>query len=319
MGPQLAVADRDLSYDAACDRYVADTASPEVASGSLLWQTHEGGRKAGGVYYTPVSLVQVTEQLAERTVVFLAETPLPAIKEALDRLRSQARPGSEATDVTLLRRLILKHCVYGVDTSPMGAEIATLSLWLASFVPGLSLAYLGRNVVVGNSLIGVASAGSVVEEGTLQEQSLAAALAEASEAAARVADIDDRTPGEVDASRAADNEARAATEGLRRLFDLWMAEGFGLEGARVHAEQHGPAVIAGDNGENGQRLVDDAAVLAGEHGFLHWPLEFPQVFSGVRGGFDAVVGNPPWEEVTTEELSFYGLHVPGLHGLPSRE
>ena len=220
---QLAVADRDLSYDAGRDRYVADTGSPEVASGSLLWQTHEGGRKAGGVYYTPVSLVQhlvrqavlpaferhlggvrrtaetdprraaeqlldfavldpacgsahflvqVTEQLAERTVVFLAETPLPAIKEALDRLRSQARPGSEATDVTLLRRLILKHCVYGVDISPMGAEIATLSLWLASFVPGLSLAYLGRNVVVGNSLIGVASAGSVVEEGTLQEQSL---------------------------------------------------------------------------------------------------------------------------------------------------
>ena len=367
---QLAVADRDLSYDAARDRYVADTGSPEVASGSLLWQTHEGGRKAGGVYYTPVSLVQhlvrqavlpaferhlggvrrtaetdprraaeqlldfavldpacgsahflvqVTEQLAERTVVFLAETPLPHIKETLDRLRSQARPGSEATDVTLLRRLILKHCVYGVDISAMGAEIATLSLWLASFVPGLSLAYLGRNVVVGNSLIGVASAGSVVEEGTLQEQSLAAALAEASEAAARVADIDDRTPSEVDASRAADNEARAATEGLRRLFDLWTAEGFGHEGARVHAEQHGPAVIAGHNGENGQRLVDDAAVLAREHGFLHWPLEFPQVFSGERGGFDAVVGNPPWEEVTTEELSFYGLHVPGLHGLPSRE
>ena len=367
---QLAVADRDLSYDAASDRYLTDPDSPDVGSGSLLWQTHEGGRKAGGVYYTPVSLVQhlvrqavlpafehhlggvrrtaetdprraaeqlldfavldpacgsahflvqVTEQLAERTVTFLAETPLPAIKEALDRLRSQARPGSEATDVTLLRRLILKHCVYGVDISPMGAEIATLSLWLASFVPGLSLAYLGRNVVVGNSLIGVASAGSVVEEGTLQEQSLAAALAEASEAAARVAEIEDRTPSEVDASRAADSEARAATEGLRRLFDLWTAEGFGLEGARVHAEQHGPPVIAGDNGENGQRLVEDAAVLAGEHGFLHWPLEFPQVFSGERGGFDAVVGNPPWEEVTTEELSFYGLHVPGLHGLPSGE
>ena len=221
--------------------------------------------------------------------------------------------------MTLLRRLILKHCVYGVDISPMGAEIATLSLWLASFVPGLSLAYLGRNVVVGNSLIGVASAGSVVEAGTLQEQSLAAALAEASEAAARVADIDDRTPSEVDASRAADNEARTATEGLRRLFDLWTAEGFGLEGARVHAEQHGPAVIAGDNGQNGQRLVDAAAVLAGQHGFLHWPLEFPQVFSGERGGFDAVVGNPPWEEVTVEELSFYGLHSPGLHGVASRE
>ena len=363
---QLVVADRALRYDAADDRYVADAESPDVESGSLLWQTHEGGRKAGGVYYTPVSLVrhlvrqavvpalerhldevrriaetdpgraaerllgfavmdpacgsahflvQVTEQLAERTVAFLAETPLPEIKAALDRLRAQALPGAEATDVSLLRRLVLKHCVYGVDVSPMGAEVAALSLWLASFVPGLSLAYLGRNVVVGNSLIGVASAGTVVREGTFQEQSLRSSLQEASRAAARVAEIDDLTPGQVEESRAADEEARAATEGLRRLFDLWTAEGFGLAGARVHAEEHGPAVIAGDNGVNGQSLVDDAAVLADEHNFLHWPLEFPRVFSGDRQGFDAVVGNPPWEEVTVEELSFYGLHLPGLHGL----
>ena len=367
---QLVVADRPLRYDAASDRYVADPDSPDVGSGSLLWQTHEGGRKAGGVYYTPVSLVrhlvrqavlpaferqldevrsiaetdpvlaaerlldfavldpacgsahflvQVTEQLAERTVAFLAVTPLPPIKEALDRLRAQARPGSEATDVTLLRRLVLKHCVYGVDVSPMGAEIATLSLWLASFVPGLSLAYLGRNVVVGNSLIGVASAGTVIREGTFQEASLRLALEEASQAAARVADIDDLTPSEVDASRVADAETRAATDGLRRLFDLWTAEGFGLVGARVHAEEHGSDVIAGNNGENGQGLVDAAAALAKKHRFLHWPLEFPRVFSGGSGGFDAVVGNPPWEEVTVEELSFYGLHLPGLHGMPAKE
>ncbi|MCY4664428.1 MAG: hypothetical protein OXC00_07170 [Acidimicrobiaceae bacterium] len=363
---QLVVADRALRYDAADDRYVADAESPDVESGSLLWQTHEGGRKAGGVYYTPVSLVrhlvrqavlpaferhlgevrrvaetdpgraaerllgfavmdpacgsahflvQVTEQLAERTVAFLAETPLPAIKAALDRLRAQALPGAEATDVSLLRRLVLKHCVYGVDVSPMGAEVAALSLWLASFVPGLSLAYLGRNVVVGNSLLGVASAGSVVREGTFQESSLRLALGEASRAAARVAQIDDLTPGQVEESRAADEEARAATEGLRRLFDLWTAEGFGLAGARVHAEEHGSGVIAGDNGENGEDLVAAASALAARHRFLHWPLEFPRVFSGERQGFDAVVGNPPWEEVTVEELSFYGLHLPGLHGL----
>ena len=367
---RLVVADRALRYDAAEDRYIANPDNPDVQTGSLLWQTHAGGRKAGGVYYTPVSLVQhlvrqavlpvyerhlaevreiaqtdpaqaaerlldfavldpacgsahflvqVTEQLAERTVAFLAETPLPAIKEALDRLRAQAHPGSEATDVTLLRRLVLKHCVFGVDVSAMGAEIATLSLWLGSFVPGLSLAYLGRNVVVGNSLFGVAAASTVVREGTFQETSLRLALDEASQAAARVAEIDDLTPKEVEDSRAADAEARAATEGLRRLFDLWTAQGFGVAGARVHAEEHGPSVIAGDNGDNGQALVDDAAGLAAEHGFLHWPLEFPQVFSGERGGFDAVVGNPPWEEVTVEELSFYGLHLPGLHGMSAGE
>ena len=367
---RLSVADRPLRYDPGKDRYVPDRAEPEVLDGSLLWLTNEGGRKAGGVYYTPVSLVehlvrhtvrpafqqhlervgertrtdperaardlfdfavldpacgsahflvQVTEELADQTVAFLATNPLPVVRQAVDRLRAQTLRGTEVTDVALLRRLVLKHCVFGVDRSPMGAEIATLSLWLASFVPGLSLAYLDRNVLVGNSLIGVADADSVVPEGTMQAESLRAALEAGSEAAARLAAIDDLTPTEVKASRAADLEARSATEGLQRLFDLWTAEGFGLVGGRDHAETHGPEVIAGANGRNGQTLVDQAAALSETHAFLHWPLQFPRVFSRDRPGFDVVVGNPPWEEVVVEELSHYGLHLPGLHGLPASE
>lgn len=368
---QLTVADRPLRYDLGRDRYMAPgNDEPEIVSGSLLWQTHEGGRKAGGVYYTPVPLVkhlvrqavlptferhldevrlvakddpvaaasqlldfavldpacgsahflvEVTDLLAESTVAFLAETPLPKIRESINGLRSQARSGVEVTDAALLRRLLLKHCVYGTDVSPMGAEIATLSLWLASFVPGLSLAYLGRNVVVGNALIGVAAASSVVPEGTFQEQSLRTAVADASEAAERVAEIDDRTPSEVEASKAADAETAVATAGMRRLFDLWTAEGFGVVGAREAAEVSGPDVIAGSMGDDTRYKLEAAVQLAAEHRFLHWPLEFPQVFTGDRSGFDAVVGNPPWEEVTIEELAFYGLHLPGLRGLASRE
>ena len=369
---RLSVADRPLRYDAGADRYVPEpeSESAEVAEGSLLWQTNEGGRKAGGVYYTPVSLVrhlvnhavlpayerhlddvretartdperaaqelldftvldpacgsahflvQVVEALADRAVAFLADKPLPAIRKALDRLRAQAQGGAAVTDVALLRRLILKHCVFGVDLSPMGAEVATLSLWLASFVPGLSLAYLGRNVVVGNSLIGVGSASSVVREGTWPAEALREALADASDAAARLADIDDLTPHEVDASREADAEAQQATAGLRRLFDLWTAEGFDLKGARVLAETDGPAVIGGTNGEHGKKLVQRATALAQEHRFLHWPLTFPRVFASECPGFDVVVGNPPWKEVKQKELGFYVLQRPGLHALPPGE
>lgn len=367
---RLTVATDPVRYDLKNDRYVVDADQPEVPAGSLLWQTHEGGRKAGGVYYTPATLVrhlveqavepvferhlntvrtianndpgaaaehllnfavldpacgsahflvQVTERLAERTVAFLAEQPLPDIKRKLDDLRSLSQAGADASDNALLRRLLLKHCVYGTDVSPMGAEIATLSLWLASFVPGLSLAYLGRNVIVGNALLGVADHASVVPEGTMQSESLEAALADASSAAARVAEIGDRTPDEVVRSVAAAAEARAATDGMRRLFDLWTSEGFGVEGARYQAELHGPAVIDGTNGSGIGKLVAQAAKIAGQHRFLHWPLEFPAVFTSERGGFDAVVGNPPWEEVTVEKLSFFGLHRPGLQSLEPKK
>ncbi len=53
---RLSLAKRSLRYDARSDRYVQARVpeDAEVKAGGLLWQTHQGGRKAGGVYYTPV-------------------------------------------------------------------------------------------------------------------------------------------------------------------------------------------------------------------------------------------------------------------------
>ena len=118
--------------------------------------------------------------------------------------------GAGIEDTALLKRLVLKRCVYGVDLSRMGAEIAKVSLWLGSFVPGLSLAYLDHNVQVGNSLIGVARPESMTPPGTEYGQvvlfgdALSEAVANAAEGAARLRAIDDRTPDEVEASRSAD-------------------------------------------------------------------------------------------------------------------
>ena len=368
---RLSVAPRALRYDPKRDRYVRARAlgDAEVRAGGLLWQTHQGGRKAGGVYYTPVEivrhlvakavlpayerhlaevaeiaktdpaeaarhllsfavvdpacgsahfLVQVAETLAERTVRFLAEHPLPAIVEAMNRIRSGPSQGVEIDDLSLLRRLLVKNCVFGVDSSPMGAEVATLSLWLGSFVPGLSLSYLGRNVVVGDSLIGVAEWDTVVEDDGLFTRLLRKPLEKAVEIVRTLEEIDDRTPAEVAESRRADQRAKTVTAGLKRLFDVWTAQQFGLAGARQHVELHGGGIIEGtDVGKNG--LVGRARKLADAHGFLHWPVAFPQVFYRERPGFDVVVGNPPWEEITIEELSFYGMYRPGVNSMREAE
>ena len=380
---RLSVADEPLHYDPRMDKYAA--ASPgettDVVPGDLLWQTNEGGRKGGGVYYTPSQLVRhvirqtvrpafathleeirelaktdpgmatdqlldfavldpacgsahflvvVVAELADQLVRFLADTPLPEVRAHLDRLRAGATATVTIDDVALIRRLVLKQCVFGVDVSPMGAEVAKLSLWLSSFVPGLSLTYLGRNVVVGNSLIGVArpeairgsngtyahrrrrgrtSPGlSVPDEPSWLDAVLERALDEATTAVARIASSDDRTPDEVEQSEAADGEARNATKRLEALFDLWTAEPFGVAGARSHVELHGAAILDGTN----TGLATKSHALAREHEFLHWPLAFPRVFSRMRPGFDVVVGNPPWNEVTIEEQSFYALFKPGI-------
>ncbi len=369
---RLSAADTPLVYDAAKDRYVgpADGAVPDVEPGDLLWQTHEGGRKGGGVYYTRTELVRhlvrgvvvpaftthldrvreraakdpvgaaselfdfavldpacgsahflvvVVNELADMVVKFLGDTPLPEVRSALERLRAGASPGAVIEDVALLRRLVLKRCVFGVDVSPMGAEVATLSLWLTSFVPGLSLAYLGRNVIVGNSLVGVARPEALraghPDRPALWDDALAQSLAAGTEAALRVAAGDDRNPDEYEASEQADAEMHEAVAGVERLFDLWTAEPFGSMGARAMVEMHGPAIIEGKT----DPLIDAAVVERERHRFLHWSLAFPRVFSRENPGFDAVVGNPPWEQVMVKSIGFYALFRPRLMSLPERE
>ena len=368
---RLSLAKKSVRYDRKRDRYVQarKPGDAEVRAGGLLWQTYQGGRKAGGVYYTPVDivrhlvkravlpayerhlvevaniartepdraarhllsfavvdpacgsahfLVQVAETLAERTVMFLSDHPLPAIVKAMDRLRQPDSLGLETDDMALLRRLLVKNCVFGVDVSPMGAEVATLSLWLASFVPGLSLSYLGRNVRVGDSLIGVTDYATVVDQDSLFADQAREHLEKATEIDRTLARIEDRTPEEVSASLKADRDAKLETARLRRLFDLWTAEQFGLSDAREHVALHiGDVLTGGEKDTKG--LGTRAQKLAARHGFLHWPLAFPQVFFRDRPGFDVVVGNPPWEEVTIEELSFYGMYRPGINSLPDVE
>ena len=358
---RLSVADRPYSYDLRRDRYVpAEEEAAEVDQGDLLWLTDEGGRKGGGVYYTPEALVRhlvrrgvvpafeahlervaasvgddpeaaasllfefrvldpacgsahflvaVVDEIADLVARFLGGTPLPAVRRQLDDLRAGAGAtyGIGIEDVALLRRLVLKRCVYGVDLSPMGAEIAKISLWLASFVPGLSLAYLDHNVKVGNSLIGVAGAEAGED---FAGDAIARAIREGAPIAERLQAIADRTPDEVEESERVERELHEQMEAVRETLDLWVAESLGVSGARDLAW----GTAHGDARETRRR----AREVADEHHVFHWPLEFPEVFAE-RAGFDAVVGNPPWEEITVEELAFYARYQPGLRALPERE
>jgi hypothetical protein len=262
-------------------------------------------------------LVSALHRVAERIDRFLAETPLPGVRDELEALRAAAAitHGLRIEHADLLHRLVLKRCIYGVDISPMGAEVARLSLWLAAFVPGLSLAYLGHNVQVGDALIGVADPAALQGEGTLGMRPLYAkhvedAISAGAQAAAELGAVNDRTPDEVAQSMAANLRVHEAGEGIRKLFDAWTAGPLGVPAARALVETFPLNVIDGS-----LAVPDEARRVTEELRVLHWPLSFPEIFTGERPGFDVVVGNPPWEEVTVEELAFYARYSPRLRGL----
>lgn len=278
-------------------------------------------------------LADALDRIAERIGTFLADHPLKPVIKMLDDLRAEAKWDGRIEDGDLFRRLVLKRCIFGVDLSGMAVEVAKVSLWLASFVPGLSLSYLGHNLRQGDALVGVADVGVLEDLGPLftshPGSPIPRALMRAREVAGRISAGLDRTPEEVEESRAAEAEMNAITDGLVSVFDLWCAEPFGVKGTRSWLPGAADKVLSGEGAKGSATYMEPAEVVARDLSFFHWPAEFPEVFmrdaeqeglkevETARPGFDVVIGNPPWEEVNLSELWFYALHDPGLRGIKS--
>ena len=271
----------------------------------------------GSAHFLTVAL----DMMADRMELFLAETGLPDIKKQLDELRENGCQILDDGD--LLRRLILKRCIYGVDVSPMAVEIASITLWLTSFVPGLALSYLGSNLKHGNTLIGVVNPDVVraVDGLFTGGQYVVNTMTSAAELQMRQASISDRSPAEVKRSEEMGAELRKMTDGLRLAFHVWTAEPLGLTDTRHMLGAYGQDIIENREGLDPETAdtLNRAERLAKQHNIFHWPLEFPHIFNHTNPGFDVVTGNPPWNEITVEELGFYALRDPGLRGLKDRQ
>jgi hypothetical protein len=230
-----------------------------------------------------------------------------------------------AADRALLRRQIASRCLFGVDLNPMAVQLARLSLWLATLSASKPLSFLDHHLVTGNSLIGArpddvrrqppggGGHGRRHEPLPLFDtENLSPVLAES------VA-IRNRLSSEADDSVAVVHRkeqalaALAARDGAlqqwSRALDLWCAGWFWERGAAPDRQLFGELVTQILDGQShlpGRMttpLLEQSATIADRHRFLHWPLAFPEVFCAddgtplPDGGFDAVIGNPPWDMV----------------------
>src|SRR6202011_1585259 len=109
-------------------------------------------------------LVEAVDFVTDHLLKFLNQFPINPVNFALDRTRqsileSLGEQGvtvdiNKLTDINLLKRQVLKRCIYGVDLNPMAVELAKVSLWLDCFTLGAPLSFLDHHMKAGNSLIG---------------------------------------------------------------------------------------------------------------------------------------------------------------------
>ncbi|HSW41794.1 MAG TPA: hypothetical protein VLM76_04735 [Patescibacteria group bacterium] len=268
-------------------------------------------------------LVAALDALTERYAAYLAAHPNRAVRAELERARARLnivgdgygapQLGDRVADVDLLRRIVLKRCIYGVDYNAMAVELARLGLWLHSLVPGLPLSYLGANLQHGNSLVGIGRDVPMIGLFALVYEE------EARVRAAEVASIDDLELGDIARGRELELELAQATAGLHDYYDVATAGPLLDESLSTLEQLYAEEIIEGKLTTGMEPVLSRARRAARDQTALHWRLAFPTVFlRRDRPGFDVIVGNPPWEEVTVERLGFYARHLPGIKSVRSQ-
>ena len=293
-------------------------------------------------------LVNLVDFLTDSVITAMAEAEVAVenyispLTERIDRIRhkiianAQNRKWSinfeQLDDRHIIRRMVLKRCVYGVDKNPMAVELAKVSLWLHTFTVGAPLSFIDHHLRCGNSLFGMwvrVGIGKAKEYGgsLLLEKPIERAL----RAAAPMQIIEDLTDAEIsEAHRSADIFASVKED--TAPLDAFLSVVHAFDWLNVRNREDKSALYAffegmlGDpvdislgksdikNGkmesERFSKLFEKVQELVEEERFCNWQVMFPGVWSEwenseLRGGFDAVIGNPPWDRIKLQQVEWF--------------
>lgn len=249
-----------------------------------------------------------------------------------------------------LARHVVERCIYGVDINPMAVELARLALWVETLDRELPFEFLDHKLKAGNSLVGCwlhlaldypakaweresGDGRSGEQTKWLKDTYREAVKPELRELLERrlgtlrlpgMADveqdpldtvIDLRTELQAIHDLPTRDEREAAYSSflgsdayrsLKALMDRWCAVWFwpADEGRRE------PALTPAEWAHPSTATERTIGALAQEHQFFHWEIEFADVFRPERPGFNAMVGNPPWEIAKPNSQEFFSSHDP---------
>lgn len=242
-------------------------------------------------------------------------------------------------------RDVVAHCIYGVDKNPMAVELARTALWLEAYTPDRPLTFLDHHLRCGDALLGIVDP-AILEKGIPDKafnalsgddkdvvrnikkknrdamKSIAKAAKDAQfmlslaiDDQSGISEVDtlpDSTLEEIEAKRQAFEEAeRASSHSKARLAaDLFVAA-FVMPKTKdleevIPTSADLQLVLNGNPPRVG--VIEAAEEAVRESQAFHWWHAFPQVKA--KGGFDVLLGNPPWERIKLQEEEFFASRSP---------
>lgn len=255
---------------------------------------------------------------------------------------------SERKAQAMCRRLVAVHCLYGVDKNPLAVGLAKLALWLASHAEGLPLTFLDHRLIHGDSITGpffdqlltYPGTGQPIEDLLVRglHQALRARLTDAPEEIENLrasvgTDLDD-----IERKRRSRQRLDSALAPFRALAAAWTggvmlgpgrsirADGEDVTGCDDGAYLALARAVAHDSDIDSLRVALpalDRMMLTGA-GSVPYDLVFPEVFYpeggvGRRAGFDAVLGNPPWDALQPLAKEFFASYDLRILDAPTRK
>jgi hypothetical protein len=265
---------------------------------------------------------------------------------------ARSRTGGVASpaDYRHALRDVVRACIFGVDRNPMAVELCKVALWIEALEPGKPLTFLDSHIRCGDSLIGVfdinvlghgipddafkqlpgdeknaashyrAKNNREVREREKIESGLGLAIGhtELSKAFAGLQGRPEDSLEDIEAKRRL-FDGLIARDGptwkLKTACDLWTAAWF-VPKTRVPIRGRELAPTSGQVWEYlrgitlyGPLIAETDRCAHTQH-FFHWPVEFPDIIA--NGGFDIVIGNPPWERVEVQEQEFFATSHPAI-------
>ena len=223
------------------------------------------------------------------------------------------------TSNSILKRMVMKRCIYGVDLNPLSVDLAKLSLWLDSFTIGMPLTYLDHHIKCGNSLIGTSP--RHVNKTTIDKQNILDSATPVQStlkdfAMASKKDIETITHAgnimqKVNSSTDSTITMFTSSQKMHKIMEESIVDSkyiLDLKIAHVIDNQIHEDMKYDVDSSNTQKAIN----LNNIHNFFHWDLEFPDVFSDKRWGFDLVIGNPPWNKLKPSNDEFFSQFEPNF-------
>ncbi|HZK81349.1 MAG TPA: N-6 DNA methylase, partial [Humisphaera sp.] len=319
---------------AALERRIAHSATPSPIPKGGMVPIPSDERRRSGSNYTPRSLTQPIVETTLRPILQrLGEKPTPSqildlkvcdpamgsgafhvevCRQLADELvkawhnhkQIPVLPPDE-DEILHARRLVAERCLYGVDRNPMAVDLAKLSLWLATLAKDHPFTFLDHNFRCGDSLVGLTRK-QISEfhwkpdkQMVLGQQYIQDRVRDAARYRQEILAAGDHIPHDTKRQKLAAADDRL--DGVRFFGDLVIAAFFGADKDKLRIERRNELLGRVSEYLRTMNLMlrpGDAlrALGTGARAIrtFHWEIEFPEVFERKNGGFDAIVGNPPF-------------------------